>query len=339
MAKVTYTVNDDGGQKGSGVCDITASSMIFGTLSGNYAYVGLRFTSVAIAQAATIRKATLKVHCSSISTSSGTFTIKIEDVDNAAALNTTSSDLSGRTYSATTYTARMHDLPDGYKYFDVTALVQAIVNRGGWSSGNAMHLSFQGAWIGSSATIGTTEGSNASQLSIIHGGNATSYTTFGSNTGSFTNPTNATADDGVYATTTDLTTATHTFYNWGFAVSGTDTIDDVVVKINANVSTNASKSRYGMEISVDGGTNWATQKFGNQHTTTDEDIFFGGDPDAWSILPTASQVNDNTNFRARIQNDFAASNNDANLDYLAVIVYSTTGASSTTKQLAALGVG
>jgi len=321
MAKITLTVNDDAGQQGtSNNNDTSASSYAFSTSGTSFDFIGFRFTGVTIPNAGTIRKATLKVHCASIGTSSGTFDIKAEAADNAAVLNTTNNNLASRTYTSA-LPQRIHDLDDGFLYFDVTSLVQTIINRGGWASGNALHLSFQTPWSSTSATVSTVESANDPQLSIIYDDTATALTTFGSNTGSYANPTNANADDAVYATTTNDQTATHVFYNFGFSIPAGATITDIVVKANLNVSSTTSKSRYGMEISKDGGTNWSTQKFSNQLTTTDDDVYWGGDPDGWSISPTASEINDNTNFRIRIQNDFANSLNDASLDYIAVQVF------------------
>lgn len=342
MAKLTLNVNDDGSQTGTGTMDLTSTTTTIGTGSTAPQWAAFRFTGVTVPNAASIRKATLKVNCATISGTTGTSNVKIEDADNSAALSASASNVSSRTFSATTSQVRIHDLPDGYKYFDVTDLVQAIINRAGWVSGNAMLLAINPAWVSAAAVISMSESANPPQLSIIYNDNATSFTTFGSNTGSYLNPTNATAIDATYATLDNTPAGTHTFFNFGFAVPGTDVIDDVVVFAVTNVSSTTAKSRYGMEISTDGGSTWATQKFSNQIDATDTNAYWGGDPDGWGITLTPALINDNTNFRIRIQNDFGASTNDARLDYIAVKVLSHAGSGgggTTVKQLAALGVG
>ncbi|HEX8266972.1 MAG TPA: hypothetical protein VF596_16340, partial [Pyrinomonadaceae bacterium] len=329
MAKLVLTVNDDAGQvTGNNNNDLTAASYAFNTNSAGYDHVGFRFTGVTVPQASTVHKATLKVRLSTISASSGTFDIKVEASDNAAALTTTNNDLASRTYSATIETTRVHDLANGTYYLDVTSLVQEIVNRAGWASGNALHLSFQAPWSSGAFIVDTLESANDPQLAIAYG-DATAWTTFGSNTGSYTNPTNATADDGVYATTVNLPTATHTFYNFGFSIPSGATIDDVLVKANLKAESFIDRAQWGMEVTKNAGTNWSTQKKSVQADTVDKDYFFGGDPDGWSITLNSTEVNDNTNFRVRLQNDFSNASRDSSLDYIAVKVIYTAATGAT----------
>jgi hypothetical protein len=325
MAKLTLTVNDDGAQAVTGnVNNLSNSTYVFtSTTAGSYDYIGFRFTGVTVPNAATIRRAVLKVNLTSISSTAGTFNIKAEASDNAPALSTTADDMATRTYSAGTAT-RVHDLDNGIKYLDVTAEVQAIVNRAGWASGNAIHLSFQNGWISSCFTVSMLESATDPQLSIVYDG-STSEATFGSHTGSYTNGGNASADDGSYATMTNDTSSTHTFYNFGFAIPSDATIDDILVKANLKVSSITSRSKFGMQLSVDGGTAWSTIKYTNQVEITDVNVFWGADPDTWDVFPTVAQVNDNTNFRIRITNDLVGGTNDPSIDYIAVNVLYTAG--------------
>lgn len=325
MAKLTLTVNDDGAQAVTGnVNNLSNSTYAFtSTTAGSYDFIGFRFTGITVPNAATIRRAVLKVNLTSITATVGTFNIKAEASDNAAALTTTADDMATRTYSGGTAT-RVHDLANGVKYLDVTAEVQAIVNRAGWASGNAIHLSFQNGWISSCFTVSMLESATDPQLSIVYDGSESGYTTFGSNTGSYTNPTNATADDGVYATMTNDVSSTHSFSNFGFAIPSDATIDDIIVKANLKVSSITSRSSFGMQLSVDGGTVWSTQKLTNQVEITDVDVFWGGDPDTWSVFPTVAEIN-SSNFWIRIQNDLVGGTNDPSIDYIAVNVLYTAG--------------
>lgn len=343
MAKLTLTVNDDSGQTVTGDANSTsATSHTLGSSAGNQDFVAFRFTGVTVANAATIRKATLKIYCASIGTVTQTFQSRAEASDNAGALTTGSNDLGSRTYNSGE-TQKIHDLPDGYLYLDVTASVQAIINRAGWASGNALNICCMNPTGTSLAVISTLESANDPQLTIIHGGSASGLTTFGSNTGSYTNPTNATSINSSYATMTNDTSSTHTFYNFGFSIPTSATIDDIVVTATVHVSSSTSRSNFGMELTKDGGTNWATQKMSLQTGTTVDGVsthFWGGDPDAWSILPTASEINDNTNFRIRLQNNLIGGTNDPSLDYIAVNVFYTAATTSikTIKGLAVASV-
>lgn len=105
MALVTYNVNDDGSEKNSDTTVIlTATTSVFSSTSTNRQKVGYRFTGVAVANAATVRHAFLKVLASTIATSSvGTYTLKGEAADNAAAFTTTNADLSGRTLTTQSF--------------------------------------------------------------------------------------------------------------------------------------------------------------------------------------------------------------------------------------------
>lgn len=326
MSKLTLTVNDDSGQVVTGDANNTSNTTYaFGTSAGQYDFIAFRFTGVTVPNAGTIRKATLRVNLTANTATTATFNVGAEDADNAAVLSTTGNDLGSRTYTVGK-THRLHDLGTGIQYLDITAAVQTVVNRAGWASGNAINIILRAPTLASTLTVETVESANDPKMSIVYGDSATGLTTFGSNTGSYTNPTNATTVNATYATMTNDTSSTHTFYNFGFAVPADATIDDILVQATLKVSSTSSKSRFGMELTVDGGTAWSTQKFSNQLTTTDESVYWGCDPDVWSVLPTATQVNDNTNFRIRLQNDLAGGTNDPSLDYIAVNVFYTTAA-------------
>lgn len=123
------------GYEASGVWNTGANSIYVGTAFGG-AYGGWRWTGVTVPQGSTINSATLGLRVlEDYGTSKGKF--YGDDVDNSAALaNTAGGKVSGRT--KTTASAVFTPAGTGDKTLDVTSIVQEIVDRAGWASGNAM---------------------------------------------------------------------------------------------------------------------------------------------------------------------------------------------------------
>jgi hypothetical protein len=112
----------------------------------NYSlWPGWRFTSVAVPQGATIDLANLKIDCNKVmgaANFSGAF-LYADDVDDAAAWSSSS-----RPNQITKTTAKT-DLTSsfattGLKTIACTDIIQEIVNRGGWVTGNDIRLAPQG---------------------------------------------------------------------------------------------------------------------------------------------------------------------------------------------------
>lgn len=133
-----------------GAVIVTGDGQTAGThdIAGNN-HVGFRFPSVTIAQGATILNAKLYFDQLANYTGTGTIanvTLYGQNVDNAAQFTTTTSDISSRARTSAFVTAMDADqtpwqVPNGT---DVAAIVQEIVNRAGWASGNAMAMLFIG---------------------------------------------------------------------------------------------------------------------------------------------------------------------------------------------------
>jgi hypothetical protein len=126
----------------------------------------LRFRAVAVPQAATITSATLTLIEESGNSTDGTNcgSIKGADTDNCALWTTTDPSAVAKTTESVSIT-RGESLA-----FDVAAIVQAIVNRAGWASGNA--LGFIGDPTGATGSLGVFDygfvPANAAQLSITY---------------------------------------------------------------------------------------------------------------------------------------------------------------------------
>lgn len=144
-----YTVSagaDDAQQSGT---TMTVTGVTIGaSLDATTEYVGLRFQSVQIPQGATISAAYLSVVPSGTGEDEPLVTITGFDEDNTAAFTTTASDITNRSVTTASVSWDSANLgATGATYHDTPSLVsvvQEIVDRGGWSSGNAMGFRIQG---------------------------------------------------------------------------------------------------------------------------------------------------------------------------------------------------
>jgi len=100
---------------------------------------GFRFPGVTIPNAATINSATFTIHVIAVAGSSTDLYVYANDVDNAAAFSTTNrpqhASWTRTTASAVTASGTTADVDVA---FNVASIVQEIVDRAGWVSGNAI---------------------------------------------------------------------------------------------------------------------------------------------------------------------------------------------------------
>lgn len=133
--RISFSSGD--GEESGGSLDLTSSDLDIGDKS-----VGMIFSSVSIPQGATIESAYVELVSRSSSTSTTAVTIYGEDVDNAATF-AQASKISDRTSTSATesWIIPYWSAADiTYQSPDITDIVQEIVNRSGWSSGNAMNI-------------------------------------------------------------------------------------------------------------------------------------------------------------------------------------------------------
>ncbi len=142
MATVTPKVaagTDDGGTIGaSGFINNPNTLRVGEDNNGDDYSTFIRLQVNDIPQGATINDATLKMigNAGDDSGPNATFDIYGEAADNPAA-PTSQSDFDGRTRTTATTRAFEQTVATGTEYnFDVTAIVQEIVNRAGWAAGN-----------------------------------------------------------------------------------------------------------------------------------------------------------------------------------------------------------
>lgn len=326
MARTVYSVNQDGWEidvAGSGAVDLTSSTNQVGDVSSAYGFGAFRFTSVNIAQGATINHAVFRLYIGTVTTSAMSIFAACEAADNSSALTTAAGNISGRTRTSTK-TYYLHDLNDGYVYLDFTAQLQEVINRAGWVSGNAVTLIVYGttASLSSSSFVAyNSESANDPELYVVTGGSATAsfYPTV-SGTGTWVNPNNAFSDNGVNATVDNSTNAAQIWESFG--ITGvTGTVDSILIKVEGFVTSTSTRSQFKVELSWDGGTSWTAAKYSTQLQTAVDVHEFGG-ADAWNHTFTPSELS-NANFKVRVSCDLATSTNDARIDYVKANVFYT----------------
>lgn len=104
---------------------------------------GLRFQNVAVPQGATILSAEIQLTANTTNTGDNTSSIFGEDADDAAQYTSDASNISGRTYTTASASWVIGDWAGNDRGGaqltpDISAIVQEIVDRAGWASGNAM---------------------------------------------------------------------------------------------------------------------------------------------------------------------------------------------------------
>ena len=131
--------------------------------------VGLRFNGITIPQGATITNAYLQFQADETDSGAISLTINGEDVDNAATFTSTPGNISSRTlttasvaWSPPNWTA-VGEAGLNQRTSNIASVIQEIVNRPGWSSGNSMALIISGS---GERTAESFNGSFAPQLHL-----------------------------------------------------------------------------------------------------------------------------------------------------------------------------
>ena len=146
MATVALQVgsgNDDGSEPGAGTPNLSGANEIAMLTNSVNTWLALRFTNVTVPQGSTINSATLEVNIVGTSYDDPDVDVYLEDADNSAALSTSSNNISGRTKTTAKVTWSSTGVGSGWKSpGDLAAVVQEVVDRGGWVSGNALTVLF-----------------------------------------------------------------------------------------------------------------------------------------------------------------------------------------------------
>ncbi|XOV67406.1 MAG: PKD domain-containing protein [Fluviicola sp.] len=124
---------------------LTSSDLEIGNDGGDEQYVGLRFQNVTVPQGATISNAYIRFRADENDGIGSQLNIYIaaQDIDNAPTFTGANYNLSGRTFTSTQLTwadgtVPAWSNPNLYDTPDISAVIQEVVDRGGWVNGNAM---------------------------------------------------------------------------------------------------------------------------------------------------------------------------------------------------------
>ena len=138
----TISQSSDDAQEAAGTVTIDGGALNANSATG---YFGVRFNNVTIPQGATINTATMDLYFTSGSFDDPDVTIYGEDVDDAATFTTAASSISSRAATTATASWDAASVGTGVKTSpDFASVVQEIVNRAGWASGNDMVIIFKG---------------------------------------------------------------------------------------------------------------------------------------------------------------------------------------------------
>lgn len=150
-SRIAASADDAEQNAGTGAVSITDGDLELTADGATLQQVGVRFPALAIPQGATITNAyiefTPRTDGQAVNSGNPTITIRAQNADTAAAFAATNNDISGRavTGASVSWSPANWTSPVAAQTPNLTTLVQAVVNRGGWASGNAMAFIMSGA--------------------------------------------------------------------------------------------------------------------------------------------------------------------------------------------------
>ncbi len=183
----------------------------------------------------------------------------------------------------------------------------------------------------SNTASATTLGGPSSTGLLSPSANASVTSNAGDNNGFQTNPSNAHANDSVFAVDTNSGTTTstsctdngkdkHIYRDYNVSLPGGATINGIQVRLDARVDATGGQPRMCVQLSWNGGTTWTTAKTTTNLTTSEATYTLGGTADTWGRTWSTADFT-NANLRVRIINTSTNTNRDFSLDWVAVNVH------------------
>jgi len=153
-------------------------------------------------------------------------------------------------------------------------------------------------------------------------------TSTGDGNGFEVSPSNAYADDGVFAvdinsgnrssrSCTSSRRDRHDFYNYGLSVPGGSLVTGIEVRLDALVDNTSRNPTLCVQLSWDGGNTWTTAQQTPDLTTSEATYLLGGSNDTWGHAWTEGDLSD-ANFRLRVGTTSRSRQRDFSLDWVAV---------------------
>ncbi len=157
---------DDVGQKTTHYVNAYSQYLVMG-LDDTYEMVGLRFTDVNIPNGSAIYSAYLEFSCDDPNSEDCSLTIVGQDSDDAVAFSGSRYDVSSRTATTASVSWDVEDWDTSgaiYASVDISSVIEEIVQRPGWSEGNALVLMISGTGQRYAESL---EGGYATTLHIV----------------------------------------------------------------------------------------------------------------------------------------------------------------------------
>ena len=152
--RVRASADDAEERISTGAVVLTSGDLNLGADAGRPQLTAMRFTGVTLPPGATITGAWVQFQVDEVSTAAASLSVAGEAADNAGAFTTTTRNISTRTQTAATVGWAPVSWPTvgaataDQRTPDLTAVIQQIVSRSGWASGNALVLIVTGTGAG-----------------------------------------------------------------------------------------------------------------------------------------------------------------------------------------------
>lgn len=143
--------SDDAEERSGGSVDVASSDLELVTDGSAVQTVGVRFPALAVPRGAQVTAASIQFQTDEVSTDTASLTIRGQAADNAATFSTATGNVSGRarTTAATTWSPPAWSTVGAkgaeQRTPDLAGVVQEVVNRSGWVSGNALAFVITGS--------------------------------------------------------------------------------------------------------------------------------------------------------------------------------------------------
>jgi hypothetical protein len=164
---------DDAEESESGSMHLSSSDLNLGYDRGNET-VGVRFTAVDIPQGATVLNADLQFQVADTSSEATSLTLQGEDIDDAPQFAGKPGNISSRarTAAGVTWSPPPWDTIGAadvdQRTPDLSSIVQEIVNRPDWSSGNAMVIIITGTGTGTGTRMAESYNGDPAGAPLLH---------------------------------------------------------------------------------------------------------------------------------------------------------------------------
>jgi hypothetical protein len=148
LSRAVAASSDDAEER-AGSMSLTSSDLEL-VYDGGIQKVGMRFTSITIPRNATVTRAWIQFTADESQSEATALTIRAQNADQAATFTTSSNNITDRTLTSASasWSPSAWNSSDGagtaQRTPDFAAVVQAVVNRSGWVSGNALAIIITG---------------------------------------------------------------------------------------------------------------------------------------------------------------------------------------------------